>query len=86
MVNVLFQSADWIVLDKPPGWLTVPGRTAPGGEPLPVLSEWAAERFGTAMTVHRLDRDTSGVVLFARSESAHKTANDWFQNRKMKKI
>lgn len=36
--------------------------------------------------VHRLDRETSGVVLFALSEKDHKEANGWFQKRQVKKV
>ena len=40
---------------------------------------------GAVWTVHRIDRETSGIVLFARSEEAHQRANQWFQERKVRK-
>lgn len=83
---LIAETPRWLVFDKPPGWLTIPGRTAPGETPAPVLSNWAKAKYGDAMTVHRLDRETSGLVLFARTPEAHRQANLWFQNHEVKKI
>lgn len=80
---VLGQTSRWLVLDKPAGWLTIPGSpSAPAG---PVLSSWARDRFGPLWVVHRIDRETSGVVLFARSAEDHRQANEWFQRHSLKK-
>lgn len=85
--QVLFQSPRWLVLSKPAGWLTIPGRsTAENPESALVLSQWAEQEHGPIWTVHRLDRQTSGVVLFARSALDHRQAGIWFQERKMKKV
>jgi 23S rRNA pseudouridine1911/1915/1917 synthase len=73
----------WLALSKPAGWLTIPGRD-PGAQG--ILSEWAQQNYGRIWVVHRLDRDTSGIVLFARSAQDHAQANEWFEKRKMKKI
>ncbi len=50
-----------------------------------MLSEWLTERCGAIWIVHRLDLETSGVVMFARNEEAHREANAWFSQRKTKK-
>ena len=86
--DIIAETPQWLVVSKPPGWLTIPGRTSPrpGVGPAPVLSEWAKQRHPSLFVVHRLDRETSGVVLFARTEEDHRQANLWFQNRKVKKI
>ncbi|MEO5968767.1 MAG: RNA pseudouridine synthase [Bdellovibrionia bacterium] len=86
--EIISETAQWLVLSKPSGWLTIPGRDSsrPGITPAPVLSEWAKQKFPTLFVVHRLDRETSGVVLFARTAEDHQQANLWFQNRKVKKI
>lgn len=87
--GVIAETTRWLVLAKPAGWLTVPGRTSPGAEAPPVLSEWASEKQGGARkkvwTVHRLDRETSGVILFARDEEAHRLASGWFEKHQVKK-
>ncbi|MGK5083400.1 RNA pseudouridine synthase [Bdellovibrionota bacterium FG-1] len=86
--GVLAQTDRWLALAKPSGWLTIPGRAAPGqraGEAFPVVSEWAAREHGPVWVVHRLDRETSGVLLLARSENAHREANTWFQQHRVRK-
>ena len=80
--TILFENQDYLVLDKPAGWFSIPAR-----EPAPsdlVLSQWLGPR--APFVVHRLDRYTSGVMLFAKSEASHREANQWFMNRKVKKI
>jgi 23S rRNA-/tRNA-specific pseudouridylate synthase len=88
---ILHESPDWLALAKPAGWLTIPGRpsvaeleeAAPGA---PVLVEWARERHGPIWVVHRLDRETSGVLLFARNPEAHRRAGQWFQKHEVRKV
>lgn len=80
--QVLNETPEWLVLSKPSGWLSIPGR----GEASAVLYDWVRERYPEALVVHRLDRETSGVILFARCPEAHRRANGWFQDRKTKKI
>jgi 23S rRNA-/tRNA-specific pseudouridylate synthase len=79
--SVLKTTADWAVVAKPAGWLTIPGRVE-----APVLNQWLEAELGEKVfVVHRIDRETSGVVLFARSEAAHRKANTWFQEHQIKK-
>lgn len=74
--TLIAETADWWVVDKPSGWLTIPGRDTDA----PVLSAWADREAGCRLyTVHRIDRETSGVVLFARTAEAHRRAGIWFQ-------
>lgn len=80
--QVIARTPQWLVLFKPAGWLTIPGRNAPEA---PVLSEWADREFGKAWVVHRLDRETSGVVLMALTAEAHRQANIWFQRHEVRK-
>ena len=76
------ETARWLVINKPAGWLTIPGHASDAD---PVLSTWAQEHFGRVWVVHRLDRETSGVVLFARSAEAHRQANIWFSSHQVRK-
>lgn len=79
---ILFENSDYLILNKPSGWLSIPARHP---EPTDlVLSQWLGTR--APFTVHRLDRYTSGIMLFAKTEAAHKAANLWFMNREVKKI
>lgn len=43
------------------------------------------EKYGSIFTVHRLDRDTSGIILFAKTETAHKFFSRLFEGREIEK-
>jgi tRNA pseudouridine32 synthase/23S rRNA pseudouridine746 synthase len=72
---VLFQDDLLLAIDKPAGQLVIPGRV--GGEPS--LREQVEGRHGPVWVVHRLDRGTSGVLLFARTAEAHRHLNLQFE-------
>lgn len=85
---LLAETKDWIVLNKPPGWLSIAPSVPSGegaGESAPVLFSWANKQYGKLWIVHRLDIQTSGVILFAKSEDAHRRANDWFSSHQVRK-
>lgn len=73
--NVIYEDKDVIVLDKPAGLLSMAK-----GEYCP---EKTLEQYG--LLVHRLDRDTSGVVILAKNEEVQKYLKKQFQNRKVHK-
>lgn len=74
----LFVDDDIIVADKPSGLLSVPGR---GAEKAICAASLLANRHGSAFTVHRLDMDTSGVMVFARTKAAQRALSICFQKR-----
>ena len=79
---IVFENNDFVALNKPPGLLSIPDRE--GKEiSLKVLLK---EKFGSIFTVHRLDRDTSGLIVFAKNEIAHKNLSMQFEGRQTKKI
>jgi RluA family pseudouridine synthase len=80
-VRILYQDAQVLAVDKPAGVLTVPGR----GVRAPALSEEVRAIAPNALPVHRLDRDTSGVVLFAVTREAHRALNAAFESRRAEK-
>lgn len=75
--SILRVTRDWLVVDKPAGWHSVRGRTVAGSRGGGVLEPWLAHarpelaELPESGLVHRLDRDTSGCVVVARSLSAH---------------
>ncbi len=75
---VLFEDGNIIVLNKPAGWLSIPGGYATAE---PCLKQVLAEEYGQIWTVHRLDKLTSGVILFAKDENAHRILNEQFSQR-----
>lgn len=80
--HIIFQNEDFVAINKPSGLLTIPDRE--GKEvSLKVLLK---EAFGEIFTVHRLDRDTSGLVVFAFNEAAHKHLSQQFEGRETEKI
>ncbi len=80
---ILYESADFIAVNKPPGLLSIPGTK--GNEPNLLRS--LSRRFPKQpfLIIHRIDRETSGVILFARNEEAHRIANGWFSSHVVKK-
>lgn len=82
-LNVLHEDAEIIIVDKPQGLLSVPGK----GEHLAdCLITRVQAAFPTALLVHRLDRDTSGVMVFANSKSAQRHLGLQFEKRHIKKV
>ena len=81
-MHVLYRDELVIALDKPAGVLTVPGRGPQVGEPLSAQVRAIAPG---ALPVHRLDRDTSGVVLFGLTPDAHRALNAAFESRRAEK-
>ncbi len=80
--EIISRTDRWLAVSKPAGWLTIPGR----GVDFPVLLEWAEKANGGKLWVtHRIDVETSGVVLFARTAEAHKQANQWFEKHGVRK-
>jgi tRNA pseudouridine32 synthase/23S rRNA pseudouridine746 synthase len=78
---VLFQDEHLVAVDKPPGRLVIPGR----GAPERTVHAEAQETFGRLWVVHRLDRGTSGVLVFARTAQAHRALNLAFDRREVEK-
>jgi tRNA pseudouridine32 synthase/23S rRNA pseudouridine746 synthase len=81
VLRVLHEDADLVAVSKPPGQLVIPGR----GPAERTLREEAEEALGRLWVVHRVDRGTSGVVLFARSAAAHRALNLAFDRREVEK-
>jgi tRNA pseudouridine32 synthase/23S rRNA pseudouridine746 synthase len=81
-LDVLHEDSDIVVVVKPAGLLSVPGR----GEHLAdCLLTRIQVAFPTALLVHRLDRDTSGVMVFALTPHAQRHLSKQFEERKTKK-
>jgi RluA family pseudouridine synthase len=80
--QVVLEDEALLVINKPPGLLSIPDGYDPS---LPHLAGLLQERYGRVWVVHRLDKDTSGVMLFARSADAHRALNQQFEERKTRK-
>jgi tRNA pseudouridine65 synthase len=78
------ESQDWVAVSKPSGWLT---HRSDWDRESKALLQWVREhQLGKHVyPVHRLDRGTSGVVLFAKSPEAAKRLMDQFETRSAQK-
>lgn len=79
---IIQETNDWIALNKPSGLLSIPDRE---GKDIS-LKKLLIEKFEKIFTVHRLDKDTSGVIVFAKNEVAHKHLSRQFEQRQTEKI
>ena len=81
-LDILHHDHEVVVVNKPAGLLSVPGK----GEHLAdCLLTRLQEAFPTALLVHRLDRDTSGVMIFALTPHAQRHLGLQFEKRQAKK-
>lgn len=80
--NLIYEDEALLVFNKPSGLLSVPGK---GPEKADCLRTRVQQLYPEALTVHRLDMSTSGVLLMARSAALHRTMSIAFQDRKVHK-
>ena len=81
-LSILHEDAAIIVVDKPAGLLTVPGKLENRQDCL--ITRLQAARWD-ALVVHRLDCDTSGVIIFARTKQAQGFLGQEFEQRRAEK-
>ena len=81
-LDVLYIDADLIAVNKPAGLLSVPGRESDKQDCM--ISRLQLE-YPEALIVHRLDMETSGIILFARHVQCQRELSHLFQTRKIKK-
>lgn len=82
--EILHQDEQVIVVNKPANLLSVPDRY---NAEIPNLTGLLGDRFGDPIIpVHRLDKPTSGAIVYARSAEAHKELNRQFQDREVDKV
>jgi len=81
-LQIVYQDEQLLVLDKPSGLLAVPGR---GPDLQDCLSARAQAQFPTALVVHRLDRDTSGLLVMALDAATQRALNRQFAAQQVSK-
>lgn len=81
-IRLLHEDHELIVAEKPAGLLSVPGK---GLELADCMMSRLAEAFPEVLLVHRLDRDTSGVMVFARTPHAQRHLGLQFEKRRVGK-
>lgn len=80
--SIIFENEDFVVVDKASGMLTIPDRH---NENQVSLYKSLTNKYGKIFIVHRLDRETSGLLLFAKNEATHKHLSQLFEQRNIEK-
>ena len=81
-VEILYEDESVLAVNKPANLLVLPDRYNAG---LPFLSGILKEAMGKVFVVHRIDKETSGVILFARTAEAHAALNHDFRKQLVRK-
>ncbi|MBI5428942.1 MAG: RluA family pseudouridine synthase [Nitrosomonadales bacterium] len=81
-LDMVFQDVSLLVVNKPAGLLTVPGR---GADKADSLISRVQQEFPDALVVHRLDMDTSGLVVLARGAEMQRHLSRMFRERQITK-
>ncbi len=81
-IDIIFENDQFIAIKKPSGLLSIPDRM---GKEIS-LKDILKEKYGEIFTVHRLDRDTSGVIVFAKDEATHAALSQLFEGREVEKF
>jgi tRNA pseudouridine32 synthase/23S rRNA pseudouridine746 synthase len=84
-VRVIGRGGQWVVVEKPAGLLSVPGRGEDKADCVRVRVEAMFPEATGSMTVHRLDMDTSGLLVLALTREAHVKLGRQFELRKVGK-
>jgi len=84
--TIIYEDAELLVVNKPAGMIVYPD----GKHAYPALSEWLdtykkTGRFSEYYFVHRIDRETSGLLIVALTEEAYAFLKEQFQEREVKK-
>jgi 23S rRNA pseudouridine1911/1915/1917 synthase len=89
--KIIFQDEFFFIVDKPSGWITNEADTT---TTQPVLQTWVRENYDYPLkgdrelrdgVVHRLDKETSGIVIVAKTKEAFEKLQSEFKNRQVEK-
>jgi 23S rRNA pseudouridine1911/1915/1917 synthase len=79
--EIIFENELFVAVNKPAGLLSIPDRM---GQDIS-LKQLLKERYGDIYTVHRLDKGTSGIIVFAKDETTHVALSKKFEGRDVEK-
>ncbi|MEM9484724.1 MAG: RluA family pseudouridine synthase [Cyanobacteria bacterium P01_F01_bin.116] len=84
-LSILYQDEALIVVDKPAGLLSVPGRRYRQYDSVLSRLRWQLPDYDFLQVVHRLDQATSGILVLAKSPNAHKALGQQFAQHQVRK-
>ena len=82
--ETVYEDDEFILVNKPSGLLTMPGR-GPAAKEKNLLALLTQALKRPMFVVHRLDKDASGLILFAKNENAHRYFSILFETKEIKK-
>ena len=80
--SIIFEDENILAIDKPAHLLVLPDRY---NQTLPNLYNMLKEEIGEIFVVHRIDKETSGVIAFAKNAETHAKLNSQFEQREVEK-
>jgi 23S rRNA pseudouridine1911/1915/1917 synthase len=80
--EIIHENDAFVAVNKPAGMLSIPDRA---GQDIS-LKQLLKERYGNIYTIHRLDKGTSGIIVFAKDEITHKDLSQKFEGRDVEKF
>lgn len=81
-LSIVYEDEDLLAVDKPAGLLSVPGK---GADKQDSMIFRVQQEYPEALIVHRLDMETSGLLLMARNKTVHRKLGMLFQKRNIQK-
>jgi tRNA pseudouridine32 synthase / 23S rRNA pseudouridine746 synthase len=82
MIKIIYEDDSILVIDKPAGLICIPDGY---DRSIPYVRSLLEPEFGRLWIVHRIDKETSGILILARSAKVHQLLNDQFSNREVHK-
>ncbi len=82
-LEILYDDEDMVLVNKPANYLSIPDRFAVDQ---PNLLTSLTKKYGKIYVVHRIDKETSGIICFAKTAEAHKNLSIQFEKRRVQKI
>ena len=80
--DIILENDFFVAVNKPAGLLSIPDRV---GKEIS-LKKLLEEKYQKIFTVHRLDKDTSGIIVFAKDAETHKQLSQIFESRDVEKL
>lgn len=81
--EIIYEDEYFVAVNKLAGVLSVPDRY---NLEITNLKKLLAEKYGDIFVVHRLDKGTSGIMIYAKDAETHKLFNEMFENREIEKV
>jgi 23S rRNA pseudouridine1911/1915/1917 synthase len=78
---IIKETENWVALHKPSGLLSIPDRM---GKEIS-LKDLLIKHYGSIYVVHRIDKDTSGIILFAKNAESHQYLSGLFETKQVNK-